>query len=140
MTQEFKIKTFGTSIAISMPYQVYRQIKQQAEKNGMPISQTASSILEKFAKDTAKHHIIHENAKEPHMTLTISDVDAEVTETINTLIKATGRSKAWIIRRIVEEHFKEENTVEDKNKHQHQRNPSFSSPKQGGIMEHQRHK
>lgn len=116
MTQEFKVKTFSTSIAISMPYQVYRQINQQAEKNGMPISQTASSILEKFAKDTTKHHIVYENSTEPHMTLTISDVDAEVTKTINTLIKATGRSKAWIIRRIVEEHFKEENTIKDKSK------------------------
>ena len=108
MSIEFKIRTFSTSIVISMPYQVYIQIKNEAEKNGTPISQTVSSILEKFAKDTTKHHIVHENAKEPHMNITISDVDTEVTETLNTLIKATGRSKAWIIRRIVEEHFKEE--------------------------------
>lgn len=107
MSPEFKIKTFSTSIAISMPYQVYAQIKKEAEKNNISISQAANSILTEFTKDTSKHHIVHENPTKPHMTVTIDDLDPEVTQTVDTLIKRTGRPKAWIIRRIVEEHFKD---------------------------------
>ncbi len=117
MTYNDNLKT--EIIIASLPYDLHEALKKEAEKNNTFITQTAVRILKEFIADESKHHILYSSVKVPKVTTTITRIDTKSKDRFEKFIQETGNSGSYVLTKIIEDYFKEENKAEDKSKHQH---------------------